>query len=191
MRDYLYIWNDSERRYLVASGLEFKDFQPGLNASGGVVLIDHQSETASYDHQSGFHFTSSAALPELIAEDIYSWGNFAWADYATATLPSLPKEEIAELLYFAHKAEPLYENALARLGNNFLGYIHDDGWYLKLYYKDWDKTAELLTGAIPASLGRLSTQDLLKGTSAFWLWNGEIHEEVMTHDVDSVLNRRL
>lgn len=191
MRDYLYIWHDSEHQFVVTSGLEFKDFQQGLSATGGVVLIDHQSDTATYDHVSGFHFTPSSALSELIAEDIYSWGNFAWADYATVSLPSLPKEEIAELLYFGHKAEPLCGNALTHLRNNFLGYAHDDGWYLKLYYKDWDKIEQLLTAAIPTPLGRLNTSELQKGTNAFWLRNGEIYEEEMTHDVDSVLNRRL
>jgi hypothetical protein len=190
MRDYLYIWHDSEHQFIVASGLEFKDLQKGLSTTGGVVLIDHQSDTATYDRESGFHFTSSSALSELVAEDIYSWGNFAWADYVGATLPSLTKEEIAELLYFAHKAEPLCGNALPHLRNNFLGYAHDDGWYLKLYYKDWDKAAELLAAAIPMSLGRLSTSELRKGKTAFWLQSGEIHEEEMTHDVDSVLNRR-
>jgi hypothetical protein len=30
MRDYLYIWNDPERRLLVTSGIEFRDLLPVL-----------------------------------------------------------------------------------------------------------------------------------------------------------------
>ena len=191
MRDSLYIWHDLERQCIVASGLEFRDFQQGLSTASGLVLIDHQSDVATYDRESGLHFISSAVLPELAAEDIYSWGNFAWADYTADTFPSLPKEEVAELLYFAHKAEPLCGNALTHLRNNFLGYVHDDGWYLKLYYKDWDKAEQLLTTAIPTSLGRLDMSELQKGANAFWLRNGKIDEEEITHNVDSVLQRRL
>lgn len=191
MRDYLYIWHDRERQFLVASGLEFKDFQRELSTTGGVVLIDHLSDVSSLDAASGFHFAPSASLSNLVAENIYSWGNFTWADYADELFPSLSKDEIAELLYFAHKAEPLRSNALPHLRNNFLGYAHDDGWYLKLYYSDWANVTELLSTAIPTSLGRLNMDDLQQGAHAFWLRNGKVDEEEMTHDVDLVLNRRL
>jgi hypothetical protein len=66
----------------------------------------------------------------LAAENIYSWGNFVWADYAGAKFPSINNEEVAELLFFSHKAKPLHRIALPNLSNRFLSYVHDDGWYL-------------------------------------------------------------
>jgi hypothetical protein len=191
MRDYLYVWHDPEQRFLVASGIEFKDFLPCLKSQGGIVLIDHQSEIGAYDPNSSFDFVQASDLSELAAEDIYSWGNFVWADYATPTFPSIGDEEIAELLFLAHKAKPLREVLIPSLGNQFLGYEHDDGWYLQLYYTHWNDVERLLAGVVPAMLGNLDVLELKLGTHGFWLRGGETHLEVKSHDVDSVLNRRL
>ena len=40
MRKYLYIWNNPEEQFLVASGIEFKDLFPTLESSGGLVLLN-------------------------------------------------------------------------------------------------------------------------------------------------------
>jgi hypothetical protein len=190
MRDYLYVWNEPKEQFLVASGLEFKDFLPVLSAHGGVALIDHSSEVAATDRVSGFDFVPASGIANLAAEDIYSWGNFVWADYTTLIFPEIRDEEIAELLFFAHKARPLRRPAIHGLENRFLAYAHDDGWYLKLYYSDWKFVQQLLVAAIPTSVGTLDVSELERGSSAFWLQDGKVFEEESTHDVDAVLNRR-
>jgi hypothetical protein len=191
MRDYLYVWHDPEQRFLVASGIEFKDFLPCLKSQGGIVLIDHQSEIATYDASTSFDFVQASNLFELAAEDIYSWGNFVWADYAGPTFPSISDEEIAELLFLAHKAKPLHEASIPSLGNQFLGYEHDDGWYVQLYYTYWEQVERLLAAAIPATLGKLDVFELGRGVHGYWLQGGETHHEEKTHDVDKILNRWL
>jgi hypothetical protein len=77
-------------------------------------------------------------IPKVVGENIYSWGDFCWVDYNTENFPHLTKREIAELLYFGHKAEPLNEVRIPSLNNKYLFYAHDDGWFLKLYYVNWD-----------------------------------------------------
>lgn len=191
MRDYLYVWHDPEQQFLVASGIEFRDFLPCLKSQGGIVLIDHQSEIATYDASTSFDFVQASDLSDLAAEDIYSWGNFVWADYASPTFPSISDTEIAELLFLAHKAKPLNGVSITCLGNQFLGYEHDDGWYLRLYYTRWEHIERLLAEVVPATLGNLDVLELKQGTHGFWLQGGETHREVKTHDVDTVLNRRL
>jgi len=190
MRDYLYIWHDPEQQFLVVSGIEFKDFLPSLTSQGGIVLVDHQSETADYDTNSSLNFVPASKLSELATENIYSWGNFVWADYAGAKFPSINNEEVAELLFFAHKAKPLHRIALPNLSNRFLCYAHDDGWYLQLYYTSWDHIDRLIVETIP-TLGASSISGLKQGTDGFWLRGGKVHKEEKTHDVDKVLNRRL
>jgi hypothetical protein len=189
MRDYLYIWHDPERRFLVASGIEFKDFLPSLKSQGGIVLLDHQSDMAAYDPNTSFDFVQASELSELIAEDIYSWGNFTWTDYATPTPPSISDQEVAELLFFTHKIRPLREVSIPSLGNHFLGYQHDDGWYLRLYYTCWNHIEKLLATIIPSALGRLDTSELELGDHGFWLQAGETHHEEKTHDINKLLNR--
>ena len=190
MRDYLYIWHDPVKRCVVASGIEFKDFLPFLSGKGGVVLLEHQSDEAELDVQSGFDYFSNQTISKLINEDIYSWGNFAWADYTAESLPAIPDQEIAELLYFAHRTKPLTSPAFPSLNNNFLAFAHDDGWYLRLYYNNWRYIEDFLH-SIPHTLGSISSTELESGVHGYWLQAGVTSVEVKTDDVDSILNRRL
>lgn len=153
------------------------------------MLVDHHSDTATYDADTSLDFVQASSLTDLAAEDIYSWGNFVWADYASPAVPSISNEEIAELFYFARRAKPLHRIALPSLNNQFLGYEHDDGWYLQLYYTDWERIETLLGKAIPKSMGQLDLSELRQGTHGFWLQGGMIHLEEKTHDVDKILNR--
>ena len=126
-----------------------------------------------------------------MAENIYSWGNFAWADYAAPLVPPMTDDELAELLFFAHRGRPLHRIALPSLRNNFLGYAHDDGWFLQLYYTNWQHVERFVNSAIPPTLGSLNASELKMGNHAFWLRDGETRQEKRTHDIDSILNRCL
>jgi hypothetical protein len=65
-------------------------------------------------------------------------------DYNTETFPNIPKNEIAELLYFGHQGEPFGDIRIPSLKNKYLYYAHDDGWILRLYYKKWDDIVKLI-----------------------------------------------
>lgn len=189
MRNYLYIWHDAHEQFIVASGIEFKDFVPTLRGVGGVLLIDGKSDTANYDVRSGFPIVMQSGLPLLAREDIYSWGNYVWVDFSEASCPNIADSEIAELLFFGHRGRPLRAHDFPSLRNRFMASIHDDGWYLKLYYSRWEDMQEFLEGSIPLELGSLDIHELRQGVSAYWLKNGVVQSEDRTHDVDSVLNR--
>src|SRR6187402_878429 len=163
MRDYLYIWNDKEQQAIIVSGLEFKDFLPVLNLQDGIILMEHKSDICEYDDVSGFNYCESDNLHKLLDEDIYSWGDFIWADYKSKKKLLVSEKEVSELLYFAHKRKPLHKIDLPSINNKFLCHIHDDGWRMKLYYTDWKYVEELLSKSIPASLGSLNIQELEKG----------------------------
>jgi hypothetical protein len=190
MRDYLYVWHDLEQHALVASGIEFNDLLPSLSSQGGVLLLEHESETAAHDSASSFSFVNVERLPEFATEDIYSWGNFVWVDYAHRQSLSVSDEEVAELLFFAHKARPLRRISLPSLENKFLAYAHDDGWYLRLYYSDWQNVEALLVRSVP-TLGAQHLSELKQGVHGFWIRGGQVKEEEKTDDVDRVLNRWL
>jgi hypothetical protein len=189
MRDYLYIWNDPSEGFIVASGIEFRDFAP-LFSNGGIVLLDHAAEAVEHDSLSRFDFVTASGLPTFCRQDIYGWGDFVWADYCTDRFPSIPKEEVAELLYFAHAATPLRSTRVGSLCNRFLTYVHDDGWFLKTYYADWSLAALLLARAAP-SLSKDDFAAIQTGQDAFWIQGGHKSTEAKTFDIDSVLNRRM
>ena len=190
MREYLYIWNNPEERFIVASGLEFKYLAP-LLCVGGLILLEHKSEVARYDNKSLFEYVPKAGFRDLANEDMYSWGNFSWVDYSADTVPAITPEDVAEILYFGHAAKPLREIHIQSIGNQFLAYAHDDGWFLQLYYVEWESVWRILSKLYPVLLSGNVAVPLQEGSSALWMNNGLVVQEVKTFDVDSVLNRRL
>ncbi|MCE5199414.1 MAG: hypothetical protein ABFD54_03840 [Armatimonadota bacterium] len=191
MRDYLYIWNDPVNRFIVASGIEFRDLADRVGSDGGLVLLESGAgffgDYIEQDKLTEFVYVPRSSIPELAKQDIYSWGNFCWVDYRGESFPALPDQEIAELLFFNHMAKPLDRLALPSLGNKHLCDIHDDGWYLKLFYSSWDDIIALIGARYP----QLNLSELRTGKIAYWLSGESVDTEELSMDIDAILNRRL
>lgn len=127
----------------------------------------------------------------MAKENIYSWGDFCWADYSSETFPEIPKKEIAELLYFSHKSEPLDQIRISSLQNKYLFDAHDDGWFLKMYYENW-KDMEGLIDSLELPFDRKKLIKVLNTTKdAYWISGGAIETEEATLDINEILNKRL
>lgn len=183
MRHYLYIWHDPAERMLVASGIEFKDFLPALGESGGIVL--RKGRAGTIKRPAAWQTLTRQQLAALAQEDLYACGSHAWADWQD-TAPALHDADVAAMLDHRGALTPP-----AALRGRFLAFAHDDGWYLKLLYAAWDDAAALLAGVIPPALGTLDMGALQRGGDGYWLQDGAVQVELKTHDIDSVLNRRL
>ena len=183
MRHYLYIWHDPAERMLVASGIELNDLIPALRHADGIVLRRGGAGTAA--KPAPYQALVRQQLPALAREDLYACGSHAWADYRGAP-PACGDADVAAMLGHRGALTPP-----AALRGRFLAFAHDDGWYLKLLYVAWDDVVQLLAGAIPPALGALDMDALQQGSDGYWLQDGAVQLEVKTHDIDSVLNRRL
>lgn len=187
--NYLYIWNNPREKYFIASGLTFRDFASVFPKNGGVVLLNHQSNAGTYDSVSCFSYIKNADLTALLRENIYSWGDFYWADYRGSSFPHLAPEEIAELLYASHTAKLLRNSRIESLDNKFLVLSHDDGWYLRAFYSQWSNVKKVLAH----KLQELSLKDqarLRNGDCAFWICKKGITSEPKTFDVDLIVNKK-
>ncbi|NHQ92317.1 hypothetical protein [Janthinobacterium lividum] len=183
MRHYLYIWHDPAERMLVASGIEFKDCIGALGEAGGIVLRKGSAGTAR--KPAPWQTLAWQHLPALAQENLYDCGSHAWADWRGAP-PTPGDADVGAMLDHRGALAPL-----PALQGSFLAFAHDDGWYLKLFYAEWDDTAALLAGAIPPALGVLDMVALEQGDDGYWLRDGVVQAELKTHDIDCVLNRRL
>jgi len=132
-------------------------------------LLRHQWDG---DCHAGITFVAAADLPALAGADLYEWGDFVWADYASPEPPTLLPEAMAELLYFGHAAAPLRDIAIHGLGNRFLGAGHDDGWRLILHYTDRRHVEELLDSLLPSSVLAVIGAELRDGTCGSWIERG-------------------
>jgi hypothetical protein len=191
MRNYLYLWHQPATHCLIASGIEFRDLIPELAGSGGVVLLRHQFDDASFDRASRLQFVQTNRLDELANDNVNSYGDFCWADFGPGvSIADLSDSSVAELMFFAHAARPLHSRSIPGLENHFLYYSHDDGWYARIFYRDWN----LLVPALHRLFGRLLNQQQImqaivlvqRGTCAYWCCEGAIAECEATEDIDSL-----
>lgn len=187
---YLYIWNDPSSGSLVASGLHFRDFAPALDNGRGVVLLKHASIKARKNQISGYAYVDAAGISQLATEDIYSWGDFYWADCTLVDLPEIPLEDLSSLSHFSVAASPLHSARIKSLENNLLVAAHDDGWYVRIFYVSWDPIRRIVLSRVPTM-----TEDemgiLESGAAGLWVQNGIISVEEKTFNVDVVINRQL
>ena len=196
MRDYLYLWHDRKSKRLVVSGIEFRDFVPNLRTTSGIVLLRHQYSDTSLDTASRFEFVPADEIVRLAAEDIYGYGDFCWADFdRKAALTDLSDQAIAELNFFAHMARPLGGVVIPGLGNHFLCFSHDDGWYARIFYHRWDAVAPLLHRLLRGLMGEaqsLRTLDQVsRGNDAFWCTRGTLIQCEQTENIDGLQQKYL
>ncbi len=190
MRNYLYLWHDPEKRFLVTSGIEFKDIASRIGTDGGLLLLEHDYAEAVLDRSSRFEYIPSSQIEKLKNENIYKWGDIRWVDYSGDSFPMLSKQDMAELLYFRHTGEPFEHVRLPVLKNKFFACGHDDGWFLQLYYESWFDVIDLIDGLGFLRNIDIRTKVLSGDAGAFWIDDAGIKTEVATFDIDSILNRK-
>lgn len=196
MRDYLYLWHEPQKKRLVASGIEFRDFVPELASAGGVVMLRHNFTDADFDSGSRFEFVPAEGLPRLAADDIYGYGDFCWADFGRGVaLAELTDEAIADLTFFAQKARPLRDVGVPGLANRFLCWAHDDGWYARIFYSDWRAVdgllRRLLLGLFREEQALRTLDSLSRGAIAVWCRRDAVYECEQTEDINALQTKHL
>lgn len=187
---YLYVWNDTQHGSIVASGLRFADFEPLLQGKSGLLLFRHHFDGARRNPVFGLDYVEAERIQLLAKENIYSWGDFYWADYSVSEFTHLTADEILELSYFSTEALPKKVPRIESLCNDFLVASHDDGWYVRAFYSDWNSITQVIKRRAP-ELTTKNLNALKAGNNGFWIAGGEVHVEEKTFDVDAIINRNL
>ncbi|NQT15420.1 MAG: hypothetical protein HQ582_21870 [Planctomycetes bacterium] len=196
MRDYIYVYHEPENTRIVVSGIEFRDTLPELEPAGGVVLLRHDFADATYDAKSQFEFVTQVRLSQLAGDDIYGYGDFCWTDFgADVSLADLSDESIAELTFFAHQGRPLRSVAIPGLANRFLWWAHDDGWYARVFYRNWQIIESLLRrlmlGFIPEAHAQHTLESLSRGRGAFWCQHDTVVQCEQSEDINAIQAKHL
>ena len=138
----IYIKTYPEEKQIVYSGIKFADFieflpQPIEN----LVVISGNCSSVSFDvkYERRFEwFEGYDQVKKLAVEDVHKWGDFCFVDYDTLkNTHKLSEEQIAELLYLGRMFKPLKYPFFEPLQNRFVYLSHDDGFYCKLYCKEF------------------------------------------------------
>ena len=187
---YIYVWNDVDSQSMIVSGVKFKDLVFLLSAKKGIVLIRRNN---NYEETNKEYVIACIALTDVANmsdEECYSWGDFCWADCSSSLNQGVSDSVSKELLFFADNKIPEKSTNIPMLGNEFLVTAHDDGWYMRIFYTEWNAVIKLLDGKIDA-LSNEQVSIFKAGVVGFWIQNNSVYEEEKTFDVDSVINRRL
>jgi hypothetical protein len=197
VRDYLYLWHQPQANCLIASGIEFRDVVPELASAGGIVLLRHRSDAPSLGRGSRFACVPADQLEQFATADIYGYGDFCWADFGReSVLADLPGAAVAALTFFANAARPLGGSVLIPgLGNRFLYWGHDDGWYARIFYGDWSALSplvdRLLRGVLDAARAAEIHGRIRRADAAFWCCAGTAAECEQTEDIDALQQKHL
>lgn len=135
MRNYIYIYSESLNS-ITSSGLEFSDLVTSLNLND-FLFLKHEFSECTPCSKTNFDFCHIDEIKHYTANEIYNFGDLVFLDLPKPhNLHKLEKSEIAEILYFGHIHKPLNCITVKNLNNNYMVHIHDNGFYLKLFFQN-------------------------------------------------------
>lgn len=155
IKDIIYINGDRRNHCYLSSGITFREFaNNNPSPLHNVLLLKHKFEWTDFNYHTLLEYVEEENIPKLIAADTEQFGEFCWVDFDDVNdLDELDPMEIAELLYLAHKKEPIVKPFFPLLKNKFVYLSHEDGWFNKVYYRRQQDMAGLLSKVIPYKLG--------------------------------------
>ncbi|MBO9129549.1 oxalate:formate antiporter [Bacillus sp. 165] len=155
IKEIIYINGDRRNNCFLTSGITFQEFANNIPSPlQNVLLLKHDFDWTDLNYHTLLEYVEEDNMNKLAAADVAQYGEFCWIDFEDVNdLDELEPTEIAELLYLAHKKEPIGKPFFPLLKNRYVYLSHEDGWYNKIYYRRSMDFAALLSKVIPYKLG--------------------------------------
>ncbi|MBP2242421.1 hypothetical protein J2Z40_002995 [Cytobacillus eiseniae] len=165
IRDIIYLHINEREHYTITYGIEFFEFTQALfDTINHLLLLKHQFEDGDFNMHTLHEFVPNDKLEKVMNENVYGYGNFCWIDFEEEeALNELPSQAIAELLYLGHLKEHLKLPFYNHLSNRYVYLAHDDGWFNKTYYRDFNDLYRMLGEVIPVKMGQTKVEKSLLG----------------------------
>ncbi|MEH6940156.1 oxalate:formate antiporter, partial [Bacillus sp. JJ664] len=116
VKEIIYIYGDKHNHCFITSGINYKEFVQGLPFPlQNMLLLKHDVQWSDYNLNSSFFYVEKDYINQFILDQTEN-DELCWIDFEElADLDELEPKEIAELLYLAHKKEPLNKPFIPRL----------------------------------------------------------------------------
>lgn len=136
-RDIVYMHVQTTERFVIASGMSFREFASSLEKPlNHVLLLKHDYDDTEFNLNVSLDYVVDENVAKLVKEDVRSFGDFCWVDFREeSSLDDLDGMELAELLYLGHMKHHLKQPFFSKLHNQFVYLSQDDGWFSKVYYR--------------------------------------------------------
>ncbi len=150
LRDVFYVKAYPEDNVIEYYGMEMEEFMRCSPIKPDKLLfLEARYSWADFHQHTGMEILEGDKINGLLQDDIYGYGDFCWVDYdKTEHLNALSPQEIAELLYLGHMFRPLDRPFFERIQNRYAYLAHDDGWFCRLYLKQFDDLKELIANKV-------------------------------------------
>lgn len=151
MRDVFYINAFPENNEIVYYGLQLKEFikYAPVELNQLLLLEAEYYGTGGFRSSTKFEIVEKNQMEDFLREDIYSYGDFCWVDFnQRENIERLEPFEIAELLYLGHMFKPVSSPFLGKIQNRYAYLAHDDGWFCRLYCKEYSDFQEIIANKI-------------------------------------------
>ncbi len=136
-RDIVYMHVQASERFVITSGMSFREFASSLEKPlNHVLLLKHDYDDTEFNLNVSLDYVTNENVAKLVKADVRSFGNFCWVDFQEeSSLDDLDGMELAELLYLGHMKHHLKQPFFSKLHNQFVYLAQDDEWFSKVYYR--------------------------------------------------------
>jgi hypothetical protein len=133
---HLFIHMNDVDHFVLFNGLSTKQLLESIDQPSNLLLLKHNFDEGSFNIHTQFDFVEVPELPSFVKRNEEKGSDVCFIDFSDERYVSqLTPFEQAELLYFAHKREPLGNPFSAKLQNRFLYYYSFSQNETKVYFR--------------------------------------------------------
>ncbi|MGM9948981.1 MAG: hypothetical protein ACI33P_02590 [Lysinibacillus sp.] len=133
---HLYVHMNDVDHFVIYSGLSYKQFFSSVEPMKNVLLLKHAYEEGSFNMHTHFDFVPAEDMVPFVKDLTDRRGDLCWVDFQSEKdVNQLSPMEQAELLYFAHKREPLDSPFFSKLQNRYAFYASPSDKMTKVYFR--------------------------------------------------------
>lgn len=132
---FVYVRIDAEKHFVETSGIRFYDFYCGIgNKPNHILVLKGHAPDSLYHKGLCLAYMSNEQIHSFIQLNSCHHGDFCWVDFAQEeNLNDVSNQELSELLFIAHKFEPLNETQFHSIHNRYIYCSHDDEYLTRIY----------------------------------------------------------
>ena len=138
-KDYMYhlfLHMNEVDHFVIFNGLSMKQLLESIDQPSNLLLLKHNFDEGSFNIHTQFDFIEEPEIPSFVKRIEDKGNDVCFVDFKDERYVSqLTPFEQAELLYFAHKREPLGNPFSTKLQNRFLYYYTFSRNETKVYFR--------------------------------------------------------
>lgn len=154
IRDVFYVNAFPKNNEVVYYGMQLSEFIKYSPVDiNQLLLLQAEYYGPGFKSKTRFEVVGKETMSDFLREDVYGYGNFCWVDFDdTENIEKLEPIEIAELLYLGHMFKPVNSPYFEKLQNRFAYLAHDDGYFCRLYCRQYSDFEEILANKIQGTI---------------------------------------